>query len=166
MLARASIICSKFWAKRRRSRGSTAHSRISKTLPSRAERGTSHDFARSGKLSCVTDHRVGGPSSSARLRMTRELLLRFFRPCVLECDRPVPHLFIVRRIRIEREITESLELITLFRPRIGKGWLAFRGHHFARIGIDKGFEIANRACRAGAHGGGGIGLRNGEEPVI
>src|SRR5438132_6347703 len=98
--------------------------------------------------------------------MTRELLLRFFRPCVLECDRPVPHLFIVRRIRIECKITESLELITLFGPCIGKGWLAFRSHYFERARIDKRFEIAASACHAGAHGGGGIGLRNGEEPVI
>ena len=32
--------------------------------------------------------------------------------------------------------------------------------------IDKRFEIAARACRAGASSGGGIGLGNGKEPII
>jgi ribosomal protein L11 methyltransferase len=43
---------------------------ISAALSSRAKRGTSHKFGRSSQLHCVTNHAAGGPSSSARLRMT------------------------------------------------------------------------------------------------
>jgi ribosomal protein L11 methyltransferase len=44
---------------------------ISATLSSRAKRGTSHKFERSRQLPCVTHRPARGPSSSARLRMTR-----------------------------------------------------------------------------------------------
>ncbi len=60
-----------------------------------------------------------------------------------------------RGIGIEREIAEPLELIALFGLRIRKRRLAFRGHDFERVRIDKRFEIAAR-----------VGFGNGEEPVI
>ena len=94
----------------------------------------------------------------------RELLE--LRPSILQRDRPVPHLLLSRGIRIERKIAETLELIALLRPRARKRRLAFRGYYFERVRIDERFEIAARACRAGASSGGGIGLGNSEEPII
>jgi ribosomal protein L11 methyltransferase len=44
---------------------------ISATVSSRAKRGTYHGPEKSRRLSCVIQHSARGPSSSARLRMTR-----------------------------------------------------------------------------------------------
>jgi ribosomal protein L11 methyltransferase len=56
---------------------------ISITASSRAKRGTSHRVGRSRQLLCVTHHPARGPSSSARLRMTRSGRLDARRPLLL-----------------------------------------------------------------------------------
>ncbi len=52
---------------------------ISNVASSRAKRGTSHRPEKSRRLSCVIQHSARGPSSSARLRMTRDGRLAAFR---------------------------------------------------------------------------------------
>ena len=94
------------------------------------------------------------------------LLFRFFRPRVSQRDSTVPNLFLRRRIRIEREIAKALKLIAFFGTRIRKCAFAFCVRYFERIRIDECFEIALRPGRAGAVGGGGIRLGNGEKPII
>ena len=67
----------------------------------------------------------------------------------------VPDLSFARRIRVQREIAEALELIALFRTRISKRGFAFCIRYFQRFRIYEGFEIAA-----------GIRLRNSEKPII
>ena len=56
---------------------------ISTTASSRAKRGTPKRVGRSRQLPCVTHHPARGPSSSARLRMTRSGQLDARRPLLL-----------------------------------------------------------------------------------
>src|SRR6266536_2360464 len=113
-------------------------------MSSRAKRGTSQKLERLPELRCVIYHPARDPSSSARLRMTRELFLRLFRPRVPQRDRAIPHLFFTCGIRIEREVAEALELIALIGTRVRQRRLTFRVHHFQRMGINECFEITCR----------------------
>src|SRR6266446_4457740 len=79
-------------------------------MSSRAKRGISEKLERLPELRCVIYHPARDPSSSARLRMTRELFLRLFRPRVPQRDRAIPHLFFSCGIRLEREVAEALDL--------------------------------------------------------
>src|SRR4029077_19624294 len=84
--------------------------------------------------------------------MTREQRLRslrFLRPGILQRHRPVPHLFRRGGIRIEREVTKPLKLITFLRRRLGQRRFAFRGNYLKRIGIDERFKIAHRVWVGG-----------------
>src|SRR5712671_1314105 len=113
-------------------------------MSSRAKRGISQKLERLPELRCVIYHPARDPSSSARLRMTRELFLRLFRPRVPQRDRAIPHLFFTCGIRIEREVAEALELIALFGARVRQRGFAFRVRHLQRIGINERFEITAR----------------------
>src|SRR6266496_6313174 len=106
-------------------------------MSSRAKRGISQKLERSPELRCVIYHPARDPSSSARLRMTRELFLRLFRPRFPQRDRAIPDLLFRGGTRIEREIAKTLELIAFFGTRIRKHGFAFRVHHFQRICVDE-----------------------------
>src|SRR5439155_10644922 len=124
-------------------------------MSSRAKRGISQKLERLPELRCVIYHPARYPSSSARLRMTRELFLRLLRPCVPQSDRAIPHLFFTYGIRIEREVAKTFKLITFFGARVRQRGFAFRVRHLQQIGINERFEITTR-----------VGLGNGEEPII
>src|SRR5438034_5563372 len=70
------------------------------------------------------------------------LPFRFFGPGVPQRNRAIPDLFLRSRIRIEREIPETLELVALFGTRACKRGFAFCGNHLERIWINERFEIA------------------------
>src|SRR5215212_9300390 len=83
------------------------------------------------------------------------LLFDLLRPGILQRDRAVEDEVAGSRIGIEREVGESLELVTLGRQSIAERRLAFRLHDLERIRIQVGFEIA--VC---------VRLSDSEEPIV
>src|SRR6266700_7242182 len=137
MWDRASITCWKFSEKKKCSLASTARFPNSNACHPERSEGPLTSSDNRASCACVIYHPARDPSSSARLRMTRELFLRLFRPRISERDRAIPHLFFTCGIRIEREVAETFKLITFFGTRARKRGFAFRLHHFQRIGINK-----------------------------
>ena len=71
-------------------------------------------------------------------------------------NRPVENQLAGRAVFVQRKIGEALELIAQFRLRVFQARLAFGRHHFQRVRVEHGFEIASVLLRLGF----------GEQPVV
>src|SRR5947209_17286261 len=83
------------------------------------------------------------------------LLLNLLRPGILQRDRAIENELAGPRIRIDREVGETLELVTLVRQSLRERWLAFRVDDLEGVRIKPAFEIAV-----------GIRFRHGEEAIV